>query len=861
MKFNRFTNKAKEIINSSQVLAMMKNHQYIKAIHVFKILIDDIEFKKILKKINLNLDLINSSVEKELKSIPQVTEDNEQIGASKEFIILIENSKKISQKKEDEFAGLDSLFEGIILTSKEILSLLKFAGFKESNYKKVINENRNGNNINNPDDQNNNSILEKYTIDVTQKAKEGKLDPVIGREEEIRRAIQVLSRRTKNNPVLIGEPGVGKTAIIEGLANRITKDDVPETLMNKKLLSLDLTGMVAGSKFRGEFEERLKNVLKEINKEDGKIILFIDELHTLVGAGAVDGSMDASNMLKPSLARGELHCVGATTLAEYKKYIEKDAALTRRFQPIQIFEPTVEDTISILRGLKEKYEIHHGVHITDNAIVSAAVLSNRYISDRFLPDKAIDLIDEASSRLKMQIDSKPEELDKLERKLIQLKMEKEALKKETDENSKQRLEEIKTKIIDLEKRTTVQSKDWLKEKNQLQNMKKIKEEIDKYKIQLENYQRNGDLNKASEIMYGKIPELENKLNKLKKDSEKINNISKDVEEKDIAFVISKWTGIPINKLLGSEKEKLINLEKILSKKVIGQFEAIKSVSNAIKRSKTGIQDPNRPLGSFLFLGPTGVGKTELSKTLADFLFDNQKSLLRIDMSEYMEKHSVSRLIGSPPGYIGYDQGGFLTEAVRRKPYQVILFDEIEKAHSDIFNVLLQVLDDGRLTDGQGRTVDFKNTIIILTSNLGSELISKNRDEELNNDIKNQIMNVVKSSFKPEFLNRLDDMVVFERLNKVQIEEITKLQLNLLKDILSEQKINIEISSKVVSWIVKKGFDPIYGARPIKRAIQKSIKDSIAQYILENQESSISNLFIDLLDNKIKIINDQNIKAA
>jgi ATP-dependent Clp protease ATP-binding subunit ClpB len=849
MELNKFTNKSKEIINSAQVLAMMNNHQVLKTIHLLKPLTEEDDFRNHLTNSGVDYTKLQNLIQDELNTLPKVTGDNEQISAAKDFIITIENSKLISKEKKDEFVGLDSLFEAI-LKSDEYLKLLKNSGFDFSKYKKIIKESRNGSNINDANGEDQQNVLKKYTIDVTQKALDGKLDPVIGREEEIRRTIQVLSRRTKNNPVLIGEPGVGKTAIIEGLAQRIAKDDVPESLKNKKLLSLDLSGMVAGSKFRGEFEERLKNVLKEIDKQDGKVILFIDELHTLVGAGAVDGSMDASNMLKPALARGELHCVGATTLAEYRKYIEKDAALTRRFQPVQVAEPNVEDTISILRGLKEKYELHHGVHITDNAIVSAAVLSNRYISDRFLPDKAIDLIDEASSRLKMQIDSKPENIDAIDRKIIQLKIEREALKKETDNQSKERLGIIEKNIEDLEVQSKAQSKDWIKEKNDMQNIKKIKEEIDKSKQQLENYQRSGELNKASELMYGKIPELEEKLKSLSKEAEKIKSINKDVNESDIAQIISKWTGIPLNKLVGSEKDKLINLQSILSKKVIGQLEAIESVSNAIKRSKAGIQDPNRPLGSFLFLGPTGVGKTELSKTLADFLFDNQKALLRIDMSEYMEKHSVSRLIGSPPGYVGYDQGGLLTEAVRRKPYQVILFDEVEKAHSDVFNVLLQVLDDGRLTDGQGRTVDFKNTIIILTSNLGSQFISNNKDKEITREVKDQVMEMVKNHFKPEFLNRLDDIIVFDRLNNEQVEKITSLQINQLRKVLLEQKIELDVSDSAIQWIAKSGFDPIYGARPIKRAIQKEISNPIANFILENNNEELNKVFVDYKDNKL-----------
>ena len=851
MELNKFTNKSKEIINSAQVLAMMNNHQVLKTIHLLKPLTEEDDFRNHLTNSGVDYTKLQNLIQDELNTLPKVTGDNEQISAAKDFIITVENSKLISKEKKDEFVGLDSLFEAI-LKSDEYLKLLKNSGFDFSKYKKIIKESRNGSNINDANGEDQQNVLKKYTIDVTQKALDGKLDPVIGREEEIRRTIQVLSRRTKNNPVLIGEPGVGKTAIIEGLAQRIAKDDVPESLKNKKLLSLDLSGMVAGSKFRGEFEERLKNVLKEIDKQDGKVILFIDELHTLVGAGAVDGSMDASNMLKPALARGELHCVGATTLAEYRKYIEKDAALTRRFQPVQVAEPTVEDTISILRGLKEKYELHHGVHITDNAIVSAAVLSNRYISDRFLPDKAIDLIDEASSRLKMQIDSKPENIDAIDRKIIQLKIEREALKKETDNQSKERLEVIEKNIEDLEVQSKAQSKDWIKEKNDMQNIKKIKEEIDKSKQQLENYQRSGELNKASELMYGKIPELEEKLKSLSKEAEKIKSINKDVNESDIAQIISKWTGIPLNKLVSSEKDKLINLQSILSKKVIGQLEAIESVSNAIKRSKAGIQDPNRPLGSFLFLGPTGVGKTELSKTLADFLFDNQKALLRIDMSEYMEKHSVSRLIGSPPGYVGYDQGGLLTEAVRRKPYQVILFDEVEKAHSDVFNVLLQVLDDGRLTDGQGRTVDFKNTIIILTSNLGSQFISNNKDKEITKEVKDQVMEMVKNHFKPEFLNRLDDIIVFDRLNAEQVEKITSLQINQLRKVLLEQKIELDVSDSAIQWIAKSGFDPIYGARPIKRAIEKEISNPIANFILENNNEELNKVFVDYKDNNLMV---------
>jgi len=853
MNMEQFTNKVKEQISAAQIKALQKQHQQLLSLHMLSVLLEEKDIVvPLLQQTDTNLSTLQNDIDKEIEKIPTVIQqDKTNIFISQELGKVFVEAQIIAKKRKDQLTGIDSILLALSKPSTDIGKILENSGLSYSALQEAIKQMRKEKTIKSPNDDTNFKSLEKYTLNLTQKAKEGKLDPVIGRDEEIRRATQVLSRRTKNNPVLIGEPGVGKTAIIEGLANRIVNGDVPDSLKDKELLALDLGAMLAGAKFRGEFEERLKAVMAEITKNQHTTILFIDELHTIVGAGAAEGAIDASNMLKPALARGELHCIGATTLNEYRQYIEKDAALTRRFQPVMIDEPTVEDTISILRGLKEKYEVHHGVRIADRALVAAAMLSNRFINDRFLPDKAIDLVDEAASKVKMEIDSKPEEIDELDRRIMQLKIEREALRTEKDAESKIRLEDIDQRIQELESEQQDLNTKWQSEKNILDKRKNLQAQLEETKAQLEILQRKGDLRKASELMYSTIPQLEKSIRK----SSSLHNgslLTEEVSEDEIASIISKWSGVPVEKLLEGERERIANIDITLNKKVIGQQEAVKTVSAAVKRSKAGIQDPNKPIGSFIFLGPTGVGKTELSKILAEFLFNDPKSVLRIDMSEYMEKHAVSRLIGAPPGYVGYDQGGVLTEAVRRKPYQVILFDEIEKAHQEVFNLLLQVIDEGRLTDSHGRTVDFKNTIIILTSNLGGDIIASNQNnnEEISRDTKDQVMKIVQQSFRPEFINRLDDIILFNALDRRAVNEIVKLQLNHFGILLKEKGLDISFDDGVVKWIAKRGFDPVYGARPIKRAIQKYIQDPLADKMINNQLTSAKEIHLKVIKDAI-----------
>jgi ATP-dependent Clp protease ATP-binding subunit ClpB len=747
---------------------------------------------------------------------------------------ILGQAEEMAEKAGDGYVTAERLLLALAMaTDSGAGKALREADLNPQALNGAINEVRKGRKADSASAEDSYDALKKYARDFTKLAREGKLDPVIGRDEEIRRTIQVLSRRTKNNPVLIGEPGVGKTAIVEGLALRIANGDVPEGLKKKTLMALDLGALVAGAKFRGEFEERLKAVLTEISAAAGEIILFIDELHTLVGAGKAEGAMDASNMLKPALARGELHCVGATTLDEYRKYIEKDAALARRFQPVLVSEPSVNDTISILRGLKEKYELHHGVRITDAAIVAAATLSNRYITDRFLPDKAIDLVDEAASRLRMEVDSKPEEIDEVDRKLIQLKVELEALKKETDAASKERLQHLKTEVEELEAKSATLTAQWKSEKRNLDDAQKLKERLEQAKLEAEQAQRRGDFAKAGELTYSVIPDLTKKLASAE-DAAQHRMLNEVVSDEDIAAVVSRWTGIPVDKMLEGERDKLLKMEEAIGKRVIGQDEAVVAVANAVRRARAGLQDPNRPIGSFLMLGPTGVGKTELCKALASFLFNDDQAMVRIDMSEFMEKHAVSRLIGAPPGYVGYDEGGVLTEAVRRRPYQVVLFDEVEKAHPDVFNVLLQVLDDGRLTDGQGRTVDFKNTLIILTSNLGSEYLAGLKEGEDSSKVRDQVMAVVRQAFRPEFLNRLDEIILFHRLSRANMTGIVEIQLKRLQNLLADRKLDLELDAKAKAWLADAGYDPVYGARPLKRAIQRELQNPLATMILEGR---------------------------
>ncbi len=798
---------------------------------------------RLIEKAGGNLANFTSECEQQIKKQPRVTGALGQMYLSVELAQILELAEANAKKIQDKYVGVDMVMLAMCISSPT-KELFEKNNITPPKFNAIINEIRKGQSMDSQTADENLQALEKYAHDLTDLARKGKLDPVIGRDEEIRRTIQVLTRRTKNNPVLIGEPGVGKTAIVEGLALRIVNGDVPELIKNTRLMSLDLGALLAGAKFRGDFEERLKAVLKEITKEGADVILFIDELHTVVGAGKADGAMDASNMLKPALARGDLHCIGATTLDEYRLHIEKDPALARRFQPVMVDEPTVEDSISILRGLKEKYELHHGIRISDGAIVAACTYSNRYISDRFLPDKAIDLMDEAASRLRMIVDSKPEDIDELDRRIIQLKIEREALKKETDPASKERLEKLEIELKELESKSQELSKIWQQDKQSIAETRRIKAEIDKLRSDAEIAQRRGDLTTASEIMYGKIPNLQAKLDAFQQNGNKAS-FQEQITAEDIALVVARWTGIPVEKMLEGEKSKLLKIEECLHKRVVGQNEAIKAIGNAVRRSRAGLQDPNRPMGSFLFLGPTGVGKTEVCKALAEFLFDDESNIVRIDMSEYMEKHSVARLIGAPPGYVGYEQGGELTEAIRRKPYSVILFDEVEKAHRDVFNILLQVLDDGHLTDSQGRKVDFKNSIIILTSNLGSAALVHQPENEsvIVPKVRDQVMASVREAFRPEFLNRLDEILIFNRLQKVDMAQIVEIQLKNLEKRLEDRQLHLTWDNSAIAWLCETGYDPVYGARPLKRVIQRTVQDPIALKILEGTVKSGDQLLL------------------
>ncbi|MEK9929650.1 MAG: ATP-dependent chaperone ClpB [Rhodospirillaceae bacterium] len=862
MEFEKFTERSRGLIEAAQSLAVKLNNQRLLPEHLLKVFLDDEEglAARLIVTAGGDTPGVKKDVQEALTKLPTV----EGAGSGQVYLDQVTSKlfslvQELAEKAGDSFITLEHLLLGIaLLEDSQAAKILKINGLTPQSLESAIERLRKGRKAESVNAEAHFDALSKYAIDVTEKARDGKLDPVIGRDEEIRRTVQVLARRTKNNPVLIGEPGVGKTAIVEGLALRIVKGDVPDGLRNKRLMSLDLGALVAGSKFRGEFEERLKAVLHEVSACAGEVVMFIDELHTLVGAGAAEGAMDASNMLKPALARGELHCIGATTLDEYRQKIEKDAALARRFQPVLISEPSVQDTISILRGLKEKYELHHGVKITDGAIVSAATLSNRYIADRFLPDKAIDLIDEASARLRMEVDSKPEEIDEIDRRIIQLKIEREALKRESDQASSQRLKVLEDELSEIEPQAQILDDLWQSEKQRLAGSQQLKEELEQARLELDRVQHAGNLSRAGELMYGIIPDLEAKIKDVS-EGEGSKILQEEVSENDIASIVSRWTGIPVNKMMESEREKLLAMEAVLGDRVIGQSEAIAAVSNAVRRARAGLQDPGKPLGTFMFLGPTGVGKTQLTKALAEFLFDDEMAMLRVDMSEFMEKHSVSRLIGAPPGYVGYEEGGLLTESVRRRPYQVILFDELEKAHADVFNILLQVLDEGRLTDGHGRTVDFSNTLIIMTSNIGSNILADHQDRDITSSLRASVMEIVRSSFRPEFLNRIDEILLFHRLDRRHMRGIVDIQLLQIRKLLADRKIELDITDGALNWLADKGYDPVYGARPLKRTLQKFLQNALATMILNGSVRDGDLVKVDARDGDL-IIKDQISKA-
>jgi ATP-dependent Clp protease ATP-binding subunit ClpB len=855
MNLEKFTERARGFLQSAQTVAVRMNHQRIAPAHLLKALIEDEQgmASGLIARAGGSPEAAARETDEALAKIPAVSGSGASAAPALdgETIRILDSAEQIAQKAGDSFVTVERMLLAIAMSKTDAGKALQDAGVKPETLNAAINELRGGRTADTQTAEDRYDAMKKFARDLTQAARDGKLDPVIGRDEEIRRTVQILARRTKNNPVLIGDPGVGKTAIAEGLALRIANGDVPDSLKDRRLMSLDMGSLIAGAKYRGEFEERLKGVLDEVKGAAGEIILFIDEMHTLIGAGKSEGAMDASNLLKPALARGELHCIGATTLDEYKKHVEKDAALQRRFQPVFIGEPTVEDTVSILRGLKEKYELHHGVRITDSALVAAATLSNRYITDRFLPDKAIDLMDEAASRLRMEVESKPEEIENLDRRIIQLKIEREALKKESDKASKDRLAALEEELANLEQQSAELTQKWQAEKDKIQAEGKLKEQLDAARLELEQAQRSGDLAKAGELQYGTIPQLERQLSEAAAASATAM-LREEVTDQDIASVVARWTGIPMERMLEGEREKLLHMEEAIGKRVIGQEDAVRAVAKAVRRSRAGLQDPNRPLGSFLFLGPTGVGKTELTKSLAEFLFDDSHAMVRIDMSEYMEKHSVARLIGAPPGYVGYEEGGSLTEAVRRRPYQVVLFDEVEKAHGDVFNILLQVLDDGRLTDGQGHVVDFSNTIIILTSNLGSQFLSNLGEGQKVEDVEPQVMEVVRAHFRPEFLNRLDEIILFHRLAQEHMGPIVDIQVEHVQRLLADRKIRLDLTNGARAWLGRVGYDPVYGARPLKRAVQKYLQDPLADALLRGEVPDGSTVKVDEGEGALKL---------